>query len=286
MKAMFQKFVPLVCLLALTACGGVDTKVVKDPDQPAYARTEITAGTGEVVANGDLVAIQYTGWLYDSSKTYSRGTQFETGSTGVTVGTGSAGTSLGSTGNVGTAVNLPGWDQALVGAKVGSKLNVVMPYMLAYGTVDYPSTAPVKVPAKTAVVFELVVTAVKKGTPSVAVTITETAAGTGAQIGYGKTVSVAYTGWLYDPVTGTKLAQFDTATAAKPISFVFGTTVITGWTRGMEGMKVGGKRTLIIPPELAYGLAGKPSVTVDNVASVAIPANATLIFDIELLSQK
>lgn len=94
--------------------------------------------------------------------------------------------------------------------------------------------------------------------------------GTGESPLTGDTVVVNYTGWLQDG--GTK---FDSSLERpQPFSFVLGTgSVIAGWDEGVATMKVGGKRRLIIPPELAYGAAGQGS----------IPPNATLIFDIDLL---
>ncbi len=97
--------------------------------------------------------------------------------------------------------------------------------------------------------------------------------GTGDSPQSGQTVEVHYTGWLTD---GTK---FDSSLdRGQPFSFVIGTgRVIAGWDEGVASMKVGGERRLIIPPELAYGERGSPPV---------IPANAELIFDVELLAIK
>lgn len=86
----------------------------------------------------------------------------------------------------------------------------------------------------------------------------------------GDKVKVHYTGWL---TTGKK---FDSSVGAAPFEFTIGASeVIKGWDEGVAGMKVGGKRQLRIPPELAYGEAGHPP---------QIPQNATLIFDVRLVS--
>ena len=95
--------------------------------------------------------------------------------------------------------------------------------------------------------------------------------GTGAEAKSGDTVTVHYTGWLTD---GTK---FDSSLdAGTPIQFPLGTGyVIKGWDEGVAGMKVGGTRKLIIPPDMGYGATGAGGV---------IPPNATLVFEVELVS--
>jgi peptidylprolyl isomerase len=95
--------------------------------------------------------------------------------------------------------------------------------------------------------------------------------GDGAQTG--DTVLVNYTGWLYQ--NGVRGEQFDTSIGKQPFEVIIGETqVIKGWTQGLMGMKIGGKRQLIIPPELAYGATGRPPV---------IPPSSTLEFEIDLL---
>ncbi len=104
--------------------------------------------------------------------------------------------------------------------------------------------------------------------------ITDAKIGTGISPRPGQKCVVHYTGWIYE--NGAKGKKFDSSVDRKtPFSFVLGEhKVIEGWERGVSTMKVGGKRTLIIPPSLAYGSAGGGS---------AIPSNATLLFEIELL---
>ena len=117
----------------------------------------------------------------------------------------------------------------------------------------------------------------RPATTSSGLQIIDTKAGTGAQPRAGQTVTVHYTGWLYE--NGQKGKKFDSSVDRKePFEFPIGQgRVIRGWDEGVGSMKVGGKRTLIIPPELGYGARGAGGV---------IPPNATLIFDVELLGVK
>jgi FKBP-type peptidyl-prolyl cis-trans isomerase len=93
----------------------------------------------------------------------------------------------------------------------------------------------------------------------------------------GRTVIVHYTGWLFDPAApGNKGFKFDSSRdRGEPFSFPLGAgKVIQGWEEGVAGMKTGGQRTLIVPPNLGYGSRGAGGV---------IPPNATLVFDVELI---
>jgi len=104
--------------------------------------------------------------------------------------------------------------------------------------------------------------------------------GSGAEAVAGKTAVVQYTGWLYDPAKpDNKGAKFDSSRDRnEPFDFPLGGgRVIKGWDQGVAGMKVGGQRTLIIPPDMGYGQRGAGGV---------IPPNATLIFDVELIGVK
>jgi peptidylprolyl isomerase len=107
--------------------------------------------------------------------------------------------------------------------------------------------------------------------------ITDTVVGTGATPRSGQICVMHYTGWLYE--NGTKGKKFDSSVdRGTPFEFPLGQRrVIAGWDEGVATMKVGGKRTLIIPPQLGYGARGAGGV---------IPPNATLIFDVELLGVK
>lgn len=107
--------------------------------------------------------------------------------------------------------------------------------------------------------------------------MTDIKEGTGALAETGKDVVVHYTGWLFDAAAAdNKGKKFDSSRdRGDPFRFSLGAgQVIQGWDKGVAGMKVGGQRILVIPPELGYGARGAGGV---------IPPNATLVFDVELL---
>ena len=120
-------------------------------------------------------------------------------------------------------------------------------------------------------------TAGKTMTTPTGLQITDIKVGTGATPKTGQTCVMHYAGWLYQ--NGAKGQKFDSSVdRGQPFEFPIGTRrVIAGWDEGVATMKVGGKRTLVIPPELGYGARGAAGV---------IPPNATLIFEVELLDVK
>jgi FKBP-type peptidyl-prolyl cis-trans isomerase FkpA len=103
-------------------------------------------------------------------------------------------------------------------------------------------------------------------------------AGNGAEATPGTRVTVHYTGWVYDGSRDDRKGQqFDSSRARDQFSFQLGAgAVIPGWDQGVAGMRVGGQRTLTIPPALGYGATGA--------GGGVIPPNATLVFDVELLA--
>ncbi|MBK6591481.1 MAG: FKBP-type peptidyl-prolyl cis-trans isomerase [Burkholderiales bacterium] len=107
--------------------------------------------------------------------------------------------------------------------------------------------------------------------------ISDTKVGTGATAANGNTVTVNYTGWLYDATAASfRGKQFDSSVGKAPFSFKLGVgQVIQGWDQGVVGMKVGGTRTLVIPSALGYGSAGAGGI---------IPGNTALVFTVDLLA--
>lgn len=106
---------------------------------------------------------------------------------------------------------------------------------------------------------------------------TDLQVGTGAEATSGRLVTVHYAGWLYQAGAPDNKGQlFDSSVGGQPFTFLLGAgQVIRGWDQGVAGMRVGGLRRLVIPPDLAYGSAGA--------GSGVIPPNATLVFDVELI---
>lgn len=142
-------------------------------------------------------------------------------------------------------------------------------YALVFGLAASLAIAPGSVQAATAAPASPAATGLKK---------IDSVVGNGKLAATGNSVTVHYTGWLYAPNAdkqhGTK---FDSSLDGGPFTFELGAgKVIPGWDQGVAGMKVGGKRTLIIPAALGYGARG----------AGPIPPNANLIFDVELLGVK
>jgi len=113
--------------------------------------------------------------------------------------------------------------------------------------------------------------------PPAAYSQIDLATGEGRTARRGARLTVHYTGWLYDSSRPDhKGKQFDSSTDREPFTFRLGAgEVIAGWDRGFDGMRIGGKRQLIIPPDLGYGATGMPAA--------GIPGNAGLVFEMELV---
>jgi FKBP-type peptidyl-prolyl cis-trans isomerase len=152
--------------------------------------------------------------------------------------------------------------------------------LAACGTNDKPGEAPATASApasETAPATEATPSTTDTGAPAVPLQKTDLAPGTGAEIKSGQTALVHYSAWLYDAAAPeNKGTKFDSSVDRnEPFEFPDGAgMVIKGWDEGVVGMKVGGKRRLVIPPEMGYGARGAGGV---------IPPGATLVFDVELV---
>ncbi len=201
-------------------------------------------GTGTEAKSGMALKVNYTGTL-------TNGTVFDS-----SVGKAPFEFALGS------RQVIQGWDQGLLGMKVGGKRILTIPSELGYGPRGSGS-----IPPDATLIFEIELLDVQQ------VNIEDIQVGTGAEAVPGKTITVNYTGTL------TNGTVFDSSYGRnEPFTLQLGSgQVIPGWEQGLQGMKVGGKRRLTIPSALGYGTQG---------AGSTIPPNATLIFEVELLDVK
>jgi peptidylprolyl isomerase len=227
---------------------------------------EVAPGTGAAPVAGDVVSVHYKGTLesgkvFDSS--YDRGQPIQF--------------------TLGKGMVIKGWDEGIALMHKGGKARLVIPPDLAYGA----QGAGGVIPPNATLTFEVELVDIKPGPPEAPTKVEDAkytttpsglkyydfVVGSGAEATAGKTAVVHYTGWLTD---GT---MFDSS-LSRGDTFPFpvgGGRVIKGWDEGVAGMRVGGKRQLVVPPALGYGARGAGGV---------IPPNATLIFEVELVDVK
>jgi peptidylprolyl isomerase len=222
---------------------------------------DTTIGTGAAAVAGQPVSVHYTGWLHDPTAPNGRGRKFDSSK--------DRGDpfefDLGA-GNV-----IRGWDEGVQGMLAGGTRVLTIPPELGYGA----QGAGGVIPPNATLVFEVELLA-EPERPTVG--ITELVEGSGAEAEAGARVTVHYTGWLHDAgAEDGRGKKFDSSKdRGDPFKFHLGAgQVIRGWDVGVQGMKVGGTRVLLIPSELGYGARG---------AGGAIPPHATLVFEVELLA--
>lgn len=244
----------------------------------------VTPGAGAALANGDSIVVNYLGMTWGGKEfdnSFDRGTPFS-----VELGGGQV---------------IPGWDQGLIGQKVGSRLLLGIPPELAYGAQGAGADIGpnetllfvIDVVASFAVGAKATGTAVPLDDPALpkvtgdgadlAVVVPTTAAptqlvvktlvqGAGPAVVAGQNITVQYLGVLWD---GGKTFDSSWSRGGKPVSFAIGAgKVIPGWDEGIVGVKTGSRVLLVLPSDKAYGDAGQPPT---------IPAKATLVFVVDIL---
>ncbi len=213
----------------------------------------LESGEGEEVRGGETVTVHYVGML-------ESGELFDS----------SVGRNMPFTFTVGAGQVIQGWDEGFLGMKVGEKRKLTIPPEMGYGDREIDV-----IPANSTLIFEIELLEIKREnenveTEDLKIEILES--GEGEEVRGGETVTVHYVGRLENG------ELFDSSVErGTPFSFTVGVgQVIQGWDEGLLGMKVGEKRKLTIPPEMGYG----------NSPVGPIPANSTLIFEVELLEIK
>ena len=260
-------FLPAVLLAAGAfgpGCGGDGAApTTPEPPEPAppldvpFGFTDLEEGEGPEVQDGWLLAIAYTGWLYDEAAPGNKGSEF------IAVTEDDPDTFRFGVGQV-----IPGVDRGMAGMRVGGKRRIVVPPDLGFG----PQGNNL-VPGNATLLFEVDLVAGAE----VPFETTDLQVGSGEEAENGDSLSMAYHGWVFDLLApDNKGDTFDSTTAEDPFDFTLGVgAVIVGWDLGIVGMRVGGRRRIVIPHELAYGAAGRQP---------RIPAYATLLFEVELIA--
>jgi len=135
----------LIALLASTiGCGSDSTPTGPSPTSVGvFTQTDLVIGTGAIAAAGNRVTVIYTGWLYDTSKTQGKGAQFDSNTFTFTLGAGQV---------------IRGWDQGVVGMRVGGQRRLIIPPELAYGS---STPDPAKIPANATLLFDITLTGVQ-----------------------------------------------------------------------------------------------------------------------------
>ena len=283
-------------------------ETIYDPADAALAENQRTILLSYMI-DSQLVTVNYTGYLYDSTKADGKGAVVETSAPGesmfpefpmqpFTLGAGKP---------LAGSTALIGFDQAVVGMKVGGKRTAVFPATLAYGPTAIPArtaknnlqkTFPA-VPANSPLVYDIELVAVTMlpnirpvPPPTVLTDLVTPTVGAGKLASAGKFAQVRYTVYFYDGTRDSRIGtqiqtNVTTDTTVKPFSFEVNTPaaiaamiaakqtppVIEGFNNAIFGMQVGGKRTVIIPGKMAYGALG----------NAGIPPNTSLVYSLELV---
>jgi FKBP-type peptidyl-prolyl cis-trans isomerase FkpA len=142
---MMKRLIPILALLAVAACSSNNsTPMAPSTTSAPYSQTDLVVGTGATAAVGNTVTLAYTGWLHDSSKPDAKGSQFQSGTLAPFV--------------LGTGRVIRGWDQGIVGMRVGGQRRLVIPPDLAYGN-NSPDTRTI--PQNATLVFDVTLNAVQ-----------------------------------------------------------------------------------------------------------------------------
>ncbi len=268
MHLRFFTTIAVAALFSLVASAGVSTAGPSQADQNKSKTMKKTEsgleyadekeGDGETPKAGQTCIVHYTGWLWENN---AKGKEFDS----------SKKRNAPFAFHVAEGQVIKGWDEGVATMKVGGKRELLIPAELGYGEKGRGGV----IPPNATLLFEVELLGVLKKTDS-GLEYRDIKVGDGPSPKSGQTCVMHYTGWLWQSAKGKK---FDSSLdRGESFSFPIGTkSVIAGWDEGVATMKVGGKRELLIPANLGYGASG---------AGSAIPPNATLFFEVELLGVK
>ncbi len=218
-------------------------------------------GSGDTAKAGQTVTVHYTGWLHDPKAADGRGRKFDS----------SKDRNDPFEFDLGAGMVIRGWDEGVQGMQVGGTRVLTIPAELGYGA----RGAGGVIPPNATLVFEVELLPTPERPKLL---MDDVVVGSGDVAKEGDSVTVHYTGWLFDAAApNNRGRKFDSSKDRNdPFEFDLGAgMVIRGWDEGVQGMQVGGTRVLTIPPHLGYGARGAGGV---------IPPNATLVFEVELLA--
>lgn len=251
----------MVAVVGLTvggtpACSNSSSNPFAPGGTAFFSFTDISLGSGATAATGNRVVMDYVAWLFEDGPSENKGPQVDSGTLTFVVGANQV---------------IGGFDQGVLGMRVGGRRKLIIPPDLALG---YNEAAGIPVDSSLVAELELLDAQVVV-TDTAPFTIIDLTVGTGSAAATGDRLLVAYGGWLYDESQpDNKGTQFDSSDSNGFTFTLSAGQVIAGWDEGLIGMREDGERRLIIPPELAYGASARG----------LIPANATLLFDITLLT--
>lgn len=255
-----RRLVAMAAAVALTvggtqACSSGGVNPLAPGGVAFFSFTEILTGTGDVALNGTKVTINYIAWIFEDGASENKGTQVDSGD--------------GFTFVIGGNQAIGGFDQGVLGMRVGGIRQIVIPAHLGFG-----QNSSGAIPSDATLVADVTLVDVQPVmTDSAPFSITDLIVGDGAEAATGDVLVAAFGGWLYDESgPDNKGAQFDSSAG---FTFTLGAgQVIEGWEQGIPGMLENGERRLIVPPELGFR----------DVQNGIIPPNSTLLFDITLIT--
>jgi FKBP-type peptidyl-prolyl cis-trans isomerase FkpA len=135
---MTRRIIIAVLMASAVACGGSDsTPTAPSTSSSPYTQTDLVIGTGAAASNGNRVTVSYTGWLYDTSKPSGKGSQFDSNTIPFTLGAGQV---------------IRGWDQGILGMRIGGQRRLIIPPELAYGST---TPDPSKIPPNATLLFDV-----------------------------------------------------------------------------------------------------------------------------------